>query len=128
MGFPGGREDRLDGSLLQTAIRETEEEIGVSLASDQYRGRLRDLQHPKQHVAAFVFDVPTPLTFILEESEVAEVHWLPLGAFQDPMYRSTKPAQYNGTTYQAPVVNIGTADVWGISLQFIEDLLHRLND
>jgi len=128
MGFPGGREEQVDDSLLRTAIRETEEEIGVSLASEQCRGRLTDLRHPKLHVAAFVFDVPVPLTFILEETEVAEVHWLPLDAFQDPRYRSTKPAQYNGTTYQAPVVNIGTADVWGISLQFIEDLLHRLND
>lgn len=128
MGFPGGREEESDGSLLQTAIRETEEEIGVSLDPGQCRGRLTDLRHPKLHVAAFVFDVATPLTFILEESEVAEVHWLPFGAFEDPRYRSTKPAQYNGKTYQAPVVNIGTADVWGISLQFIEDLLHRLNN
>ena len=128
MGFPGGREEDSDASLLHTAIRETKEEIGVSLALEQCRGRLRELQHPKLHVAAFVFDVSTPLAFILEEKEVAEVHWLPLGAFEDPAYRSTKPAQYNGTAYQAPVVNIGTADVWGISLQFIEDLLHRLND
>ena len=126
MGFPGGREEASDASLLHTSIRETEEEIGVVLVPEQCCGRLTELQHPKLHVAAFVFDVPTPLTFVLEESEVAEVHWLPLGAFQDPMHRSTRPAQYNGKAYQAPVVNVGTADVWGISLRFVEDLLHRL--
>ena len=96
MGFPGGREEESDASLLHTAIRETEEEIGVFLALEQCRGRLKELQHPRLHVAAFVFDVSTPLAFTLEENEVAEVHWLPLGAFEDPAYRSTKPARYNG--------------------------------
>ena len=31
MGFPGGREEIDDGALLQTAIRETKEEIGVTI-------------------------------------------------------------------------------------------------
>ncbi len=126
MGFPGGRFEEGDEDLLQTAFRETHEEIGVRLVEGQYRGRLSDIHHPKMQIAAFVFDAPDPLTFILEESEVAEVHWLPLPAFQDPAHRGTREATYKGQPYQAPVVNIGTADVWGISLTFIENLLHRL--
>ncbi len=126
MGFPGGRFEEGDGGLLQTSIRETHEEIGVLLDADQYRGRLSDIHHPKMQIAAFVFDAPEPLNFVLEENEVAEVHWLPLQAFQDPAYRGRREAIYKGQPYQAPVVNIGTADVWGISLKFIENLLHRL--
>ena len=127
MGFPGGREEVNDGTLLQTAIRETKEEIGVDIASDQCVGRLSDLQHPKLQVAAFVFESTGDIEFVLEESEVAEVHWLPLQAFTDPAFRSTRKATYKGQEYDAPVVNIGTADVWGISLRFIEDLLRRLD-
>lgn len=126
MGFPGGREESIDGTLLQTAIRETKEEIGIDIVSEQCMGRLSDLKHPKLQVAAFVFRIDSDLTFVLEESEVAEVHWLPLLAFTDPMYRTTRTAIYNEQEYEAPVVNIGTADVWGISLRFIEDLLRRL--
>ena len=127
MGFPGGREEEGDGSLLHTAIRETKEEIGVDILSNQCVGRLSDLKHPKLQVAAYVFRMESEPTFVLEASEVAEVHWLPLRAFQDPLYRSTRTAKYKNQEYEAPVVNIGTADVWGISLRFIEDLLRRLS-
>ena len=47
--------------------------------------------------------------------------------FPTPHYRGTRTATYKGQEYDAPVVNIGTADVWGISLRFIEDLLRRLD-
>ena len=127
MGFPGGREETHDGTLLQTAIRETQEEIGVELLPEQYMGRLSDLHHPKLQVAAFAFRSESNLEFVLEESEVAEIHWLPLQAFTDPVYRSTRKATYKGKEYDAPVVNVGTADVWGISLRFIEDLIRRLD-
>ena len=127
MGFPGGREESIDDGLLQTAIRETSEEIGVDILPEQCMGRLSDLHHPKLQVAAFVFSLESHCEFVLEKSEVAEVYWLPLSAFSDPSYRGTRTATYKGKEYQAPVVNIGTADVWGISLRFIEDLLRRLD-
>lgn len=41
ISFPGGRFRRQDGTLLSTAIRETEEEIGISLAPEQVLGSLR---------------------------------------------------------------------------------------
>ena len=127
MGFPGGREELQDRELLETAIRETKEEIGVDILPEQCMGRLSDLNHPKLQVAAFVFRSGSNLEFILEESEVAEVHWLPLHGFTDVTHRSTRVATYKGQEYEAPVVNIGTADVWGISLRFIEDLIRRLD-
>ena len=126
MGFPGGREEARDLTLLQTAIRETKEEIGIDILPEQCVGRLSDLKHPKLQVAAFVFQIDSNLTFVLEESEVSEVYWLPLHAFTDSSYRGTRTAMYKGQEYEAPVVNIGTADVWGISLRFIEDLIRRL--
>jgi 8-oxo-dGTP pyrophosphatase MutT (NUDIX family) len=41
ISFPGGRFTKADGSLLATALRETDEEIGISLAPDQVIGSLR---------------------------------------------------------------------------------------
>ena len=127
MGFPGGREELQDGELLQTAIRETKEEIGVDIHPEQCMGRLSDLNHPRLQVAAFVFRSEVDLEFTLEESEVAEVYWLPLSRFTDTAHRGIRSATYKGQEYEAPVVHIGTADVWGISLRFIEDLIRRLD-
>ena len=78
-----------DGTLLQTAIRETKEEIGIDIVSEQCMGRLSDLKHPKLQVAAYVFKVESDLIFVLEESEVAEVYWLPLQAFVDSLSGNT---------------------------------------
>ena len=59
-------------------------------------GRLSDLKHPKLQVAAYVFKVESDLTFVLEESEVSEVYWLPLRAFTDSSCRGTRTATYKG--------------------------------
>ena len=40
MGFPGGREETRDGTLLQTAIRETKEEIGIDIVSRAVHGSI----------------------------------------------------------------------------------------
>ena len=126
MGFPGGRQDTKDENLLETAIRETHEEIGVVLSHAMCCGRLNDLIHPRLHVAAFVFEAPEIHDYTLEQSEVASVHWLPMAAFRDPLIRRTRHTSYKGQPYDTPEVFVDGCDVWGISLRFIEDLLTQL--
>src|SRR5689334_10230467 len=44
MAFPGGRQDPSDRDLLHTAVRETEEEVGLELRPEEHLiGRLDDL-------------------------------------------------------------------------------------
>lgn len=125
MAFPGGREEERDSCLRKTALRETQEEIGVKLLDEQFIGRLSDLQHPRLAVSAFVYFVEEELVFHPDPAEVASTHWLPFESFLDPAYRGMKETAYNGKQLKMPIVHIGEADVWGISLFFIDDLIQR---
>ncbi|KAJ9066128.1 hypothetical protein DSO57_1012528 [Entomophthora muscae] len=47
ISFPGGRQDKLDSSTLETALRETKEEIGISPEEFDIVGRLPSLPDRK---------------------------------------------------------------------------------
>src|SRR6185436_466634 len=76
VGLPGGRAESGDASLVHTAMRETEEEIGLSLALDRdLLGALDEtratarMKSVDMKIAPFVFAadaVPDPLTLSAE--------------------------------------------------------------
>ena len=125
MAFPGGREENKDASLRETALRETHEEVGISLQEEQFIGRVSDLCYPMLSVAAFVYFVEEHVSFQPDPKEVESTHWLPFEAFLNPKYRGIKKTSYKGNPLEMPIVHIGEADVWGISLYFIDDLIKR---
>lgn len=87
IAFPGGREEKEDETLADTAIRETFEETGVDLGDAELVAALDDLhpQHvrlPAVVVRPFVFlaaEVPDPVL----STEVAGCFWVPLSALLD---------------------------------------------
>ena len=89
MAFPGGRMDSTDANGYAVPVRETEEEVGLSLGEqDQCIGRLSDI-HASPHrgpfgmaVSPFVFRLDREVTFT-PNHEVAEVIWVPLEFLMD---------------------------------------------
>ena len=84
ISFPGGRKDDGDASLLDTALRETLEEMGVQPRHVEVLGELDDVRTTSNflvntHVAA----IPYPYEFTVNESEVAEVLEVPVSALMD---------------------------------------------
>jgi 8-oxo-dGTP pyrophosphatase MutT (NUDIX family) len=79
ISFPGGAQDPQDTSFLDTALRETEEEMGIRRSDVEVLGELDDvptrsgfLIHP------FVGLIPYPCEFRPSDDEVAEVLEVPL--------------------------------------------------
>ena len=126
MAFPGGREEVSDVDLLATAQRETLEELSIELeGSCRLLGRLQDLTHPKLSVSAFVFAVSSPIE-PEPNYEVASVHWVPLAAFDQAENWKEHTVSYQNVDRVLPIVWVGTLDIWGISLHFIEQLRSKL--
>lgn len=84
--FPGGVKDSQDTNLLETALREAHEELGISATDVEILGALGTvcpmttpfIIHP------YVGLIPYPYVFEPNPSEVAEVLQVPLSHLQDP--------------------------------------------
>jgi len=128
LGFPGGRAHADDGDLLQTAVRETCEELGFTLTHHHLLGRLDDIR--TRPVRALMV---RPFVFALDHvprwrpnHEVADVFDLGLDDLLAGTNRSTMRWP-RGIGVTLPKVDIGERVLWGLTLQMIDDLLHRID-
>ena len=124
LAFPGGAEEPEDeGDLQRTALREFEEEVGVSLSSAQTLGPLSSLYIPPSDflVQPFVAWSSGRLRFQIQEEEVAEVLTLPL--FQFP--KGPWPLQevsVRGGRMRVPGWPCGGQILWGATAMMLAEL------
>lgn len=79
ISFPGGRAEDYDGSAIETALRETEEEIGLDRRHIEVIGTLPDyVTGTGYRVTPVVALVQPPFTLQPDDNEVAEVFEVPL--------------------------------------------------
>ncbi len=85
IAFPGGRVEPADESVVHTALRETDEEIGLAPARVEVIGTLPDyLTGTGYRIAPVVGLIEPGFTLRLDPFEVAEVFEVPLAFLMDP--------------------------------------------
>lgn len=121
VAFPGGRHEASDASLVETAIRETREELGGDLArAARYVGHLDEI-HPRTPVLPPI--VVRPHVFVLEQSldvtptaEVADAFWVPLAVLLDPATQGRETVEgRGGVRYRMPAFRVGERVIWGMT-------------
>ncbi len=125
IAFPGGGQEEEDASLYQTALRETEEEIGVLPADVHYLGALSPLTTVTDYyVEPFVGAIPCPYAFRLQESEIAGLVEVPVMALLDPAALETKPLP--GRPEPVLFYHYGETVIWGATARMLKELLDAL--
>ncbi|MBK7791236.1 MAG: CoA pyrophosphatase [Betaproteobacteria bacterium] len=88
ISFPGGRAEPSDPSLAGTALRETEEEVGLPASAVSVLGRLPDYETVTGYrVTPVVGWVDPPFTLRPDPHEVADVFEVPLDFLLDPAHQ-----------------------------------------
>jgi 8-oxo-dGTP pyrophosphatase MutT (NUDIX family) len=85
VAFPGGKVDKTDASRVDTALRETEEEIGLPPGAIEVLGTMPDfVTSTRFHVTPVVGVIPWPAELRLSEYELDGVFGVPLRWLADP--------------------------------------------
>jgi 8-oxo-dGTP pyrophosphatase MutT (NUDIX family) len=129
MALPGGHAHPEDADLLDTARRETLEEVGLDLRDAELLGRLDDvspMRSLEMVVRPFVFWLGDEREAQLS-AEVAEVLWVPLDDLATDTLRSMSDVELHGTTVRVPAYVIDQRVVWGMTFHLLERLFARVS-
>lgn len=129
LAFPGGREDPGDATLLDVALRETREEVGVDLTGAELLGRLDDLRaRPTRGlvVRPFVFRLDATPRFVTNH-EVQSMHSIGLDDLLAGRGRSTMRWPGRRIGVRLPAVDVDGVRLWGLTLAMIDGLLDRID-
>jgi 8-oxo-dGTP pyrophosphatase MutT (NUDIX family) len=112
--FPGGRVESTDLSAVMTALRETEEEIGLDADRVELLGELAEYRTGTGFsVTPVVGLVHPPFTLELDEFEVAEAFEVPLSFLLDPANREWHEMKIEGRTRRYHAMPFGDYFIWG---------------
>jgi 8-oxo-dGTP pyrophosphatase MutT (NUDIX family) len=125
ISLPGGRYQASDRDLLETAIRETREELNIELAGARLLGHLPPL-HPRTS-GPLGIEV-TPFVFVTEVAveptpgpEALAAFWLPLATASSGSLDGTYAYPNSQMTF--PSWNYEGYVIWGLTWRILGDLL-----
>ncbi len=128
VAFPGGRQEPSDMDLLETALRETMEEVGADLHGNfELLGRLDDLhsqtvQLPNVFIRPYVIAVHDIPDFHLS-LEVADAFWVPLGFLKSSSSWQRTTVQARGLSFDVRACLFEGKIIWGMTERILSQLL-----
>ena len=124
VSLPGGAWEKGDGSIENTAIRETREELGID-GDIEILGSLSELHIPVSNflVSPFVGYMDQTPEFHPDESEVQFVIETPLQKLMDPRNQDSETMVSHEQTIEAPFYRIGDEKIWGATAMILSEYL-----
>jgi len=129
ISFPGGRVEAADSSPWETALRETEEEIGLGREHLSLAGYLADHFVISGYlVTPAVAFVRTGFELKLDLTEVDEVFEVPLEFLLDPANHVPRERRFGGHTFNAFDIPYQRHNIWGATAGMLITLYRMLRE
>jgi 8-oxo-dGTP pyrophosphatase MutT (NUDIX family) len=130
ISFPGGKFDPSDKSFVETALRETQEEIGITRHLIEIIGQLTPLYIPVSEIEVFPtvgFTEIRPI-FHPDPHEVEFLIEVPLSTLLNPAIKEIKPFESEKFNGIIPYFNIENNHVWGATAMILSEFLEIVRE
>ena len=130
MALPGGRREDVDLDLVATAVRETQEEVGLALTHADLLGSLDDVVPrtpvlPPIAVRPYVFSL-AERPALQPNPEVAATSWAELDHLLHPSTYRSVHFDIRGERREFPAYQVDEAVVWGMTERMLTSLFEHL--
>src|SRR3990172_2766730 len=127
ISFPGGSMDDDDSDLIGTALRESEEEVGIPRETPQFLGTFDEYETPSGFaippVVAYASELPRLNHNAIEVAEIIEV---PLSVFLDPRNERMEQRKRMGRLLDVYFYRFGTYEIWGATAAILRAFLQSV--
>lgn len=133
VAFPGGKMNDSDTDQLDTALRETVEEIGVNLVENStYLGRLDDLKPlspsgPKFIVSPFIFLLKNEITFNINKDEVEKYMWVSFDHLSDINNMRVRYKEREDEIIEDYVYRYQEFLIWGMTGRIVNSFIKEVS-
>ena len=135
VSFPGGAHEAQDADLRETALRESEEELGIRPADVQILGALSNIYvRPSRYlVTPYVGWSDRRPDFVPEPGEVAGILEIPFAHLNNAQNRRSEERELGGQKIMVPYFSYYDEiaqheyKIWGASAMMLGELLATLN-
>ena len=129
ISFPGGARDLEDRDSLETALRETEEEMGIKREDITVLGEMDEIvTRSNFQVSVFIGTIEYPYKFTPSAMEIAEVLEFPVSALLDPANRRVETRWDNGKTATSYSYVHEEHVVFGATARILQSCVEILDD
>jgi 8-oxo-dGTP pyrophosphatase MutT (NUDIX family) len=127
VSFPGGKAELTDKSLIHTALREAQEEVGLDPQSVSVIGQLPNYQIISGYQITPIIGVINAMqTYQKDDNEVDEIFHVPLQHFLQDKNHHTINAYHNGRFHNVHFFPYRQYNIWGATASIMKDLVTRI--
>ncbi|WP_394495233.1 CoA pyrophosphatase [Shewanella sp. ENK2] len=126
--FPGGKVDKQDNSIIETALREAEEEIGLKQSNVDVIGQFpAHATFTGFRITPIVGIIKQPFEIKIDPGEVSETFWVPLSFFTTASNRYQLRYMRDGQTFDVHYMPYKGKFIWGVTAAIIDLLCKHIS-